>query len=83
LAYPEMRKIARSCLRLERPDHTIQATALVHEVYLRLFDIGQVRWQDWVHFFAVIAKVMRRVLIEYARAQSPVKSPTNIPDEAK
>ena len=69
LAYPELRKIARRCLRRERPEHTIQATALVHEAYLRLFDIWQVRWQDRGHFFAIIAKVMRRILIEYARAQ--------------
>ena len=69
LAYPEMRKIAQRCLRRERPGHTIQATALVHEAYLRLFDIGLVSWQDRAHFFAIIAKVMRRVLIEYARAQ--------------
>lgn len=69
LAYPELRKIARRCLRRERPDHTIQATALIHEAYLRLFDIRQVRWQDRTHFFAIVAKVMRRVLIEYARAQ--------------
>ena len=69
LAYPELRKIARRCLRRERPGHTIQATALVHEAYLRLFDIGPVSWQNRAHFFAIIAKVMRRVLIEYARAQ--------------
>jgi RNA polymerase sigma factor (TIGR02999 family) len=69
LGYPELRRIARRCLRRERPEHTIQATALVHEAYLRLFDISQIRWQDRAHFFAIIAKVMRRILIEYARAQ--------------
>jgi RNA polymerase sigma factor (TIGR02999 family) len=69
LAYPELRKIARRCLRRERPEHTIQATALVHEAYLRLFDVERVSWQDRAHFFAIIAKVMRRILIEYARAQ--------------
>jgi RNA polymerase sigma factor (TIGR02999 family) len=73
LAYPELRKIARRCLKRERPEHTIQATALVHEAYLRLFDVQQVRWQDRAHFFAIIAKVMRRVLIEYARAQASSK----------
>jgi RNA polymerase sigma factor (TIGR02999 family) len=73
LAYPELRKIARRCLRHERPGHTIQATALVHEAYLRVFDIGQVSWQDRTHFFAIIAKVMRRVLIEHARAQGCAK----------
>ncbi len=69
LAYPELRKIARRCLRRERPEHTIQATALVHEAYLRLFDVHQVQWQGRAHFFAIIAKVMRRILVEYARAQ--------------
>jgi RNA polymerase sigma factor (TIGR02999 family) len=69
LAYPEMRKIARRCLSRERSEHTIQATALVHEAYLRFVDIGQVRWQDRAHFFAIVAKVMRRILIEHARAR--------------
>jgi RNA polymerase sigma factor (TIGR02999 family) len=73
LAYPELRKIARRCLRRERPGHTIQATALVHEAYLRVFDVRGVSWQDRAHFFAVIAKVMRRVLIEHARAQGCAK----------
>jgi RNA polymerase sigma factor (TIGR02999 family) len=73
VAYPELRKIARRCLRRERPEHTIQATALVHEAYLRLFDIWQVRWEDRAHFFAIIAKVMRRILIEYARARGSSK----------
>jgi RNA polymerase sigma factor (TIGR02999 family) len=70
LAYPELRKIARRCLSRERPEHTIQATALVHEAYLRLVDIRQVSWQDRAHFFAILAKVMRRILIEHARAQA-------------
>jgi len=70
LAYPELRKIARRCMSRERPEHTIQATALVHEAYLRLVDIRQVSWQDRAHFFAIIAKVMRRILIEHARAQA-------------
>src|SRR5215472_11173964 len=69
LAYPELKKIARQCLRRERPGHTIQATALVHEAYLRLAGTQQLSWQDRAHFFAIIAKVMRRILIEYARAR--------------
>ncbi len=69
LAYPELRKIARRCLSRERPEHTIQATALVHEAYLRFLEIRQVRWENRAHFFAIIAKVMRRILVEYARAQ--------------
>jgi RNA polymerase sigma factor (TIGR02999 family) len=68
LAYPELRRIAQRCLNRERPLHTLEATAVVHEAYLRLVDIPQVRWQDRVHFFAIVAKVMRRILIEYARS---------------
>jgi RNA polymerase sigma factor (TIGR02999 family) len=71
--YPELRKIARRCLGHERPGHTIQATALVNEAYLRLFDIHQMQWQDRAHFFAVSARVMRRVLVDYARAGHSAK----------
>ena len=73
LVYPELRDIARRCLRRERADHTIQATALVHEAYLRLVDIRQVDWQDRAHFLAVGARVMRRVLVDYARARDCAK----------
>jgi RNA polymerase sigma factor (TIGR02999 family) len=73
LAYPELRRLARRCLSRERPGHTIQATALVHEAYLRLVDVRQVRWQDRAHFFAIAAKVMRRILVEYARAHGSYK----------
>jgi len=68
LAYPELRRIAQRCLGRERPLHTLQATAVVHEAYLRLVDIPQVPWQDRAHFFAIVAKVMRRILIEHARS---------------
>jgi RNA polymerase sigma factor (TIGR02999 family) len=73
LVYPELRNIARRCLSRERPDHTIQATALVHEAYLRLVDIKQVQWQDRAHFFAVGARVMRRILVDYSRARDCAK----------
>src|SRR5262249_14752810 len=73
LSYPELRKIARRCLRAERPEHTIQATALVHEAYLRLVDIRQVTWQDRAHFFAIAARLMRRILVDYARARRCAK----------
>jgi RNA polymerase sigma factor (TIGR02999 family) len=69
LAYPELRKIARGCLRGERPGHTMQATALLHEAYLRLIDIRRVQWQDRVHFFALGARMMRRILVDYARSR--------------
>ena len=73
LVYPELRDIARKCLSRERPNHTIQATALVHEAYLRLVDIREIEWQDRVHFLAVGARVMRRVLVDYARARDCAK----------
>lgn len=67
LVYDELRRLAASYLRRERPDHTLQATALVHEAYLRL--AGQdVTWQNRSHFFGVAAQVMRRVLVDHARA---------------
>ncbi len=69
IVYPELCAIARRCLSGERPDHTIQATALVHEAYVRLVDIRQMQWQDRAHFLAVGARLMRRVLVDYARAR--------------
>ena len=71
--YPELRKIAQRCLGQERPGHTLQATALVHEAYSRLVDIQQIRWQDRAHFFAVSARMMRRILVDYARAGHSAK----------
>jgi RNA polymerase sigma factor (TIGR02999 family) len=73
LVYPELRYIARKCLSRERPNHTIQATALVHEAYLRLVDIEEIQWQDRAHFLAVGARVMRRILVDYARARDCAK----------
>ena len=67
--YPELRKIARRCLGAERPGHTLQATALVNEAYLRLVDIHDVEWKDRAHFFAVGATVMRRILVDHARSR--------------
>lgn len=68
LAYPELRRIAQRCLDGERSLHTLDATTVVHETYLRLVDIPQIAWHDRVHFFAIVAKVMRRILIEHARS---------------
>jgi RNA polymerase sigma-70 factor (ECF subfamily) len=70
LVYDELRGIAQRYFRQERPDHTLQPTAIVHEAYLRLVDESRVDWQGRTHFRAVCAKVMRRVLIDYARARS-------------
>lgn len=68
LIYDELRRIARSHLSRERPDHTLTTTALVHEAYLRMVDIRQVQWQDRAHFFAMAARQMRRILIDHARS---------------
>jgi RNA polymerase sigma-70 factor, ECF subfamily len=67
LVYQQLRKLASICLSSERPDHTLRATALVHEAYLRLVD-ADVAWQDRVHFFAVSARLLRRILVDHARA---------------
>ena len=67
LVYAELRRIAARQLRRERADHTLQPTALVHEVYLRLVDQRQVDWQNRAHFFGVAAQVMRRILVDHAR----------------
>jgi RNA polymerase sigma factor (TIGR02999 family) len=69
LVYGQLREIARRHLRHERPDHSLQATALVNEAYLRLIDVNRVDWHDRSHFFAMAARVMRRVLVEWARAR--------------
>ncbi len=62
--------MARQYLRRERAGHTMQTTTLVHEAYLRLIDAGQVRWQDRAHFYAIAARLMRRVLVDDARKRS-------------
>lgn len=69
LVYDKLRRLAASYLRRERRDHTLQATALVHEAYLRLVD-QHAPWQSRAHFFGVAAHLMRRVLVDYARAHN-------------
>lgn len=68
LVYDELRRLAQHYMRGERPQHTLQATALVNEAYLRLVDM-KVSWHDRAHFFAVAARLMRRMLVDHARAQ--------------
>ena len=68
VVYDELRALAEQCLRGERSDHTLQATALVHEAYLRLVDQRNVRWQNRAHFFAVAAQAIRRILVDHARS---------------
>jgi len=67
VVYQQLRKLASICMRSERPDHTLRATALVHEAYIRLVD-AEVAWQDRVHFFAVSARLLRRILVDHAKA---------------
>lgn len=67
LVYDELRRIAAARLKSERPDHTLQATALVNEAYIKLVDQTRVHWQNRAQFFAVAARAMRRILIDYAR----------------
>lgn len=67
LVYDELRRIAHRQLRLERQGHTLNTTALVHEAYLKLVDQTRVEWRDRVHFFAVAAQAMRRILVDHAR----------------
>jgi RNA polymerase sigma factor (TIGR02999 family) len=71
--YGELRRIAARRLRQERAGHTLQPTALVHETYLRLVDQRNVGWQSRAHFFSVVAKVMRRVLVDHARRRARQK----------
>ncbi|HZP22312.1 MAG TPA: sigma-70 family RNA polymerase sigma factor [Terriglobales bacterium] len=72
IVYDELRRLAKRCLYAERPGHTLRATALVHEAYLRLMD-ADIGWQDRAHFYAVAARVLRRVLVEYARSHTRQK----------
>src|SRR5579863_1833589 len=70
--YDQLRRLAGNCLRSERPDHTLRATALVNEAYLRLVD-ADVAWQDRVHFFAVSARMLRRILVDHAKSNNRQK----------
>lgn len=67
--YTEVRRLAQSYLRRERPDHTLQPTALVNEAYLRLIDQRDVDWNSRSHFFGITAQIMRRILVDHARAR--------------
>lgn len=73
LLYDELRALAQSHLNRERPDHTLQATALVHEAYLRLLGASRPPWNDRSHFFRAAAEAMRRILVEHARARHRIK----------
>jgi RNA polymerase sigma factor (TIGR02999 family) len=67
LVYEDLRRLASRYMARERPGHTLQATALVHEAYIRLIGAEEIDWQDHAHFFAVAARVMRHILVDRAR----------------
>lgn len=69
LVYEQLRRLAANHMRKEGAGHALQPTALVHEAYFRLAKIGELQWQDRVHFFAVCARIMRRILVDAARAR--------------
>jgi RNA polymerase sigma-70 factor, ECF subfamily len=73
LVYGELRRMARRYMQREQPGNTLQATALVNEAFLRLVDVTGVRWQDRAHFFAISAQIMRRILVDAARARGSRK----------
>jgi RNA polymerase sigma factor (TIGR02999 family) len=73
LVYEELRRLARRYMRRERPDHTLQTTALINEAYLQLVDIRNVHWQNRAHFFALCARLMRRILVDFARTRNYAK----------
>jgi RNA polymerase sigma factor (TIGR02999 family) len=73
VVYDELRRLARSYLRRERPDHTLQPTALVNEAYLRLIDQHSVTWRNRAHFFGIAAQMMRRILVNHALAKQAAK----------
>jgi RNA polymerase sigma factor (TIGR02999 family) len=87
LVYAELRSVAARQLRKERADHTLQPTALVHEVFIRLVDQRQVNWQNRAHFLGVAANVMRRILVDHARRRGASKRGEGVPslsiDEAR
>ena len=79
LVYSELRRLAGRYLRKERPDHTLQSTALVHEAFIRLIDQRSVRWQNRAHFFGVAAQMIRRILVDHARGRHASKRGSGAP----
>src|SRR5215471_11360116 len=73
LVYRELHRLAQVYMRGERPGHPLQTTALVNEAYLRLIDTGGMRWQNGAHFYAVAAKLMRHILVDFARSRNELK----------
>jgi len=78
VVYDDLHKLARRCMSNESPGHTLQATALVNEAYLRLLSSANLSWQDRSHFFAVCGRLMRRILVDFARSRQTVKRGSNL-----
>jgi len=81
LVYRELHKIARTCMAAERSGHSLQPTALLHEAYLRLARVTQIDWEDRAHFFAISAKMMRRILVDVARRKRYLKRGAGVATE--
>jgi RNA polymerase sigma-70 factor (ECF subfamily) len=79
LVYDELHRMARRYMSNEKPGHTLQATALVNEAYLRLVNAADANWQNRTHFFAVSAQVMRRILVDWARTRQAAKRGSDVP----
>lgn len=79
LVYDELRRLAQSYLRSERPGHTLQGTALVHEAYLRLIDQKNVQWKNRAHFFGIASQMIRRILVDHARGRNAGKRGSGAP----
>ncbi len=79
LVYDELRRIAGAHLRRERPGHTLQSTALVHEAYLKLIDQRDVAWQNRAHFFGLASQMIRRILVDHARGHHAAKRGAGAP----
>ena len=73
IVYDDLHRLAQRYMTQERPDHTLQATGLVHEAYLRLLASTHPSWQDRAHFYAVCARLMRRILVDWARTRHRLK----------
>ncbi len=73
LVYEELRRLAHRCMSRERPGHTLHTSALVNEAYLRLVDQKNIHWQDRAHFFGIAARLMRQILVDYARKRHYAK----------
>jgi len=73
VVYQELHRLAKRQMQRERPDHSLQTTALINEAYLRLVDLKTVHWQNRAHFFALCARLMRRILVDFARSRHYVK----------